>query len=102
MFESIFSFAAEKKGFNISGFSLSKVTRFYETGVRSAFGEELAEFGFPTNTIREIEKHFPQLLDFDIGQSKTFYFQNKGNVYTLLDSYEKHLIQQAVESMLRN
>lgn len=102
LFECIFSYAAEQKGFSISGFSLSKVTRFYETGVRSAFGEELVEFGFPTGTIRNIEGRFSQLLSLDINESKKFYLRHKDTVHLLLDSYEKNLIEKAVESMLRS
>lgn len=102
LFECVFLYAAEKKKLSVSGFSLSKVTRFYETGVRSPFGEELAEFGFPTDTIRKIEKRFTKLLTLDISQAKTFYFRNKEAILNLLDNYEKHLIEKAVDSMLRN
>ena len=100
LFECIFLYAAEQKGF--SGFNLSKVIRFYETGVRSAFGEELVEFGFPTDTIRKIEGRFSELLSLDISQSKNFYLRHKDTMHLLLDSYEKNLIEKAVESMLRS
>lgn len=100
LFECIYLYAAEQKG--LSGFSLSKVTRFYETGVRSAFGEELFEFGFPTDTIRRIEGRFSELLSLDISQSKNFYLRRKDAIHFLLDSYEKYLIEKAVESMLRS
>jgi len=101
LFECIFVYAAEKKGYSMTGFSLSKATRFYETGVRSSFGEELIEFGFPTDTVRKIEGKYPQLLSLDISQAKNFYLVHKDAIYSLLDNYEKRLIASAVESMLR-
>ena len=102
LFECIFTYAAEQKGHSMSGFNLSKATRFYETGVRSSFGGELAEYGFPTDTIRKMESRFPRLLTLDIEQGKELYFQNKDVFYALLDNYEKRIIEKAVDSMLRN
>ncbi len=102
LFECLFLYAAEQRGFHDSEFNLSKVVRFYETGVRSAFGEELAEFGFPIETIRKIEKRFPHFRNLNLNQSKLLYLREKEDIHTLLDNYEKHLIEKAVESVLRN
>lgn len=45
LFESIFVYAASLRKIPLNAFSLSKVVRFYETGVKSYFGEQLVEFG---------------------------------------------------------
>ena len=71
-------------------------------GVRSPFGEELVEFGFPTDTIRKIEERYYGLLSIDIRQAKDFYLRNKDAINSLLDNYEKRLIEKAVESILRS
>lgn len=102
LFECIFVYAAEQKGYSMTGFSLSKVTRFFETGVRSPFGEELVEFGFPTDTVRKIEEQYPKLISLDFDQCKVFYSQNRDGILRLLDNYEKRLIEKAVEGMLRS
>ena len=47
----IFLYASSLKGKKINNFTLSKVMRFFETGVKSYFGEQLVEFGFPVDAI---------------------------------------------------
>lgn len=54
LFETIFLYASSIKGRELKNFSLSKVTRFFETGVKSYFGEQLVEFGFPVDAIKRI------------------------------------------------
>ena len=46
LFETIFSYASLLRRKTLDNFSLSKVSRFYETGVKSYIGEQLIEFGF--------------------------------------------------------
>lgn len=98
LFESIFVCAAEKRGRKLSGFSLSRVVRFYETGVRSYFGEQLVEFGFPLDTIRKMEQKFPQLLHLDSGGVLAF-IRGRGRAFAeLLDEYERQLLNKALRS----
>ena len=99
LFEPLFVYAAEYKGISMSDFSLSKVISFYETGVRSSFGSGLVEFGFPVDTVRAIESKFNELISKDAMEGKTFYFSNKEKIHTLLDNYEKILIEEAVKSI---
>lgn len=54
----------------MSGFSLSKASRFYETGVRSSFGEELVESGFPSDAVRLIEGTYSDILSLDVKKVK--------------------------------
>lgn len=99
LFEPILIYVAEYKGISMSDFSLSKVISFYETGVRSPFGAGLVEFGFPVDTVRAIESKFYELISKDAMEGKTFYFSNKEKIHTLLDDYEKLLIEEAVKSI---
>jgi hypothetical protein len=98
LFESIFTYAAELKRISLNNFSLSKVIRFYETGVRSYFGEQLVEFGFPIDAIRRIEDKYPQLLALGRAEVKEYVINRKQNIDSLLDEYEKKLLNRALKS----
>jgi len=99
LFQSIFACAAEKRRRNIGEFSLAKVIRYYETGVKSYFGEQFIEYGFPTDTIREIENKHPDLLSADANTSKDYIQKHKSEILTLLDDYEKDLFQEALNHL---
>jgi hypothetical protein len=99
LFESIFACAAQKLNRDLVDFSLAKVIRYYETGVRSYFGEQLIEFGFPTDTVREIEKRHKQLISADSTTSKNYITQHHDEITKLLDDYEKGLYTEAIKSL---
>ena len=101
LFEALLSQAAEIKGYNRENLSLSKVIRFFETGVKSVFGEELVSFGFPTGTVRRIEEAHSDFLNFDLDSSKKYYFLHKKEIQSLLDKYEDRLIKDAVKSIFK-
>lgn len=65
LFETIFSYASLLRRKTLDNFSLSKVSRFYETGVKSYIGEQLIEFGFPVDAIKRIEDNNLRLLSMD-------------------------------------
>lgn len=98
LFESIFTCAARIRGTALNNFSLSKVIRFYETGVRSYFGEQLVEFGFPIDAIRKIENSYPQLISLGSADIKNYVKRNQQNIFALLDEYEKRLLLKAIKS----
>ena len=100
LFESIFSFVASKKGYDMTEFSFSKVKRYYETGVRSPLGEHLAEYGFPSDTIRLLEKNHPELLSLTTLQAKEFYNLHKVNINNKLDPYEQLLFTNSMETIV--
>lgn len=54
-FESITVFVAQRREINMDVFSLSRVRRYYETGVKND-GEVLIEYGFPVNIMRNLKK----------------------------------------------
>lgn len=99
LFESIFSCAAKIKGIDVGEFSLSKVKRFYETGVRSPFGEYLVEYGFPLDTIRRIEKILPSILTISELEAKKVCFAHRERLLQVLDSYERLLFNDALASL---
>lgn len=94
LFESIIVFAATHKGYDMSMFSLSKVKRYYETGVKSAFGEQLIEFGYPIDAIRRIENKYEFIMDISFEEAMDFIGSNVQEVMKLLDSYEQSLLKK--------
>ncbi len=94
LFESIICFVATIKGYDMSMFSLSKVKRYYETGVKSAFGEQLVEFGYPIDAIRRIENKYEIIMYFTYEKAVAFIRDNIQGVFNLLDSYEQGLLKK--------
>lgn len=99
LFEAIFVYASMLKGIEVKNFSLSKVTRFYETGVKSYFGEQLVEFGFPVDAIRRIEDQNRELMSMDAEQSKGYIRSHLNNIVQDLDAYETDLLNKALPSI---
>lgn len=99
LFENIYICAAQFRHVNASSFSLSRVIRFYETGVRSPFGEQLIEFGYPVDTIRYLERSYPFFLKNSVSEAKEYYLRNKEMINVKLDSYEQVLLNKALNSI---
>lgn len=99
LFETIFMYAAERKGRKMESFTLSKVVRFYETGVKSYFGEQLIEFGFPIDAVRKIEDYNPELLYKDAHMSRKYIQEKYRKIDRCLDEYEKILMRRALQSI---
>ena len=99
LFESIFICSAKFRGFEVGEFSLSKVKRFYETGVKSAIGEYLIEYGFPLDTIRKLEDTYP-ILSMNELSAKHFFQTNWKQVERVLDAYERLLFIDAMKALI--
>lgn len=99
LFESIFVHACSIKNMVLENFSLSKVIRFYETGVKSYFGEQLIEYGYPVDAIRRIEKRNPILVRYGADETKKFIRDNLQRMTDDLDRYEEQLLYQAIRSI---
>ena len=66
--------------------------------MRSYFGEQLVEFGFPIDAIRKIENSYPQLISLGSADIKNYVKRNQQNIFALLDEYEKRLLLKAIKS----
>lgn len=99
LFETIFIYASSLKGRNLNNFSLSKVTRFFETGVKSYFGEQLVEFGFPVDAIKRIEDNNKRLVSMNADLSKKYISEHLFEIVKVLDEYEKELFSRALKSI---
>lgn len=99
LFETIFSYASLLRRKTLDNFSLSKVSRFYETGVKSYIGEQLIEFGFPVDAIKRIEDNNLRLLSMDASASQKYILEHLEDIKQLLDSYERGLLDKALKSI---
>lgn len=98
LFESIVVYVAQQKGECPDNFSLSRVRRYYETGVKSLLGESLIEYGFPTDAIRRIEEKHSSILSLDIQEAKNYCRTHFRQISILLDEYEKQLFIKAMNT----
>lgn len=100
LFESILIFVAEEKGVNTEKFSLAKVRRYYETGVKSELGEFLIEYGFPVDAIRKIEEKYSAIINMNASEAKVF-CRGKYNtgIKLLLDAYENEIFVKAMNTL---
>ena len=99
LFETIFSYASLLRRKTLDNFSLSKVSRFYETGVKSYIGEQLIEFAFPVDAIKRIEDNNLRLLSMDASASQKYILEHLEDIKQLLDSYERGLLDKALKSI---
>lgn len=98
LFESILVFVGERNGMDMSTFSLSRVKRYYETGVRSALGEALTEYGFPLGAIRRLEEKF-NFETMNTSRAKAYCRYHLKEIDQLLDPYEEKLFRKAMRTI---
>lgn len=92
-------YASSLKGKKINNFTLSKVSRFYETEVKSYFGQQLIEYGFPVDAIKRIEDENIQLITLDTDSSRKYIKEHIHRINQVLDEYEETLLNKALRSI---
>ena len=90
--------ATNEKGLSTETFSLSRVRRYYETGVKSLLGEALIEYGFPTDAIRRIEENHKKIKSMTASEAKEYCRLHFREVQLLLDTYERSLFIKAMRT----
>lgn len=98
LFESIIVFVAQEKNISVDTFSLSRVRRYYETGVKTLLGEALIEYGFPTDAIRRIEEKHSGLKNMNVAEAKTYFRGHFHEIQSLMDPYENALFIRAMKT----
>ena len=88
-----------EQGYRIENFSLSRVRRYYETGVKSLLGEALIEYGFPTDAIRRIEEKHDRLISLSVVEAKNYCSRRLNEILLSLDTYERGLFFRAMNSL---
>lgn len=98
LFESIIICAANIFNFDVENFSLSKIRRYYETGVKSLMGEALIEYGFPTDAVRRIEREHKGIIGMSVLEGKNYCRKHFLSIKNVLDPYEVELFIRAMKS----
>lgn len=101
LFESLFQQAGKLLGYNMDDFNLSSVIRFFELGITTELGLFLVEFGFPTDTIRALEKNYPSIGKMGALEAATFLSNNQRAMYSVMDAYEQELFKRAMQVLVK-
>lgn len=96
LFESLYQQAGKIKGYKMDEFNLSGIIRFYELGITTELGLFLVEYGFPIDTIRQLERKFPAILKMNAKEAVFFLEKNRKLLIGLMDEYEMGLYGRAI------
>lgn len=99
LFESILVYVAKEKNVDTESFSLARVRRYYETGVKSLHGEALIEYGFPNDAIRRIEEKHSKIISMPPLEAKSYCRKHFREIQSVLDAYEINLFVKAMNSL---
>lgn len=101
MFESLFQQAGVLLGYNMDDFNMSTIIRFFELGITTELGLFLVEYGFPTDTIRMLEKKYPSIGGMGTKEAASFLGQNPRFIQTIMDLYEQELYKKAIQVLMK-
>ena len=99
LFEALFQQAGRLLEYDMDSFDMSSIIRFFELGVTSEIGLFLVEFGFPVDTIVDIESKFSKIKKMDRFEAVNYLNQNYDFMNNMLDSYEKQLFLRAIKGI---
>lgn len=95
LFESLFQQAGRLLGYNMDNFNMSSIIRFFELGITTELGLFLVEFGFPVDTIRDLERRIPAIGGLEALEAVVYLQHNPQMVYGIMDTYERELFSRA-------
>ena len=101
LFEALFQRAAVLLGYNMDDFNMSTIIRFFELGITTELGLFLVEYGFPTDTIRILERRYPVIGKMGAIEAVNFLTNNPKIIYSIMDKYEQELYKRAVQALVR-
>lgn len=95
LFESLFQQAGRMLGYNMDDFNISSIIRFFELGITTELGLFLVEFGFPADTIRDLERKVPAIGRMEALEAVAYLERNSKIIYNIMDTYERELFSRA-------
>lgn len=95
LFESLFQQAGRLLGYNMDDFNMSSIIRFFELGITTELGLFLVEFGFPADTIRDLERQVPAIGRMEALEAVAYLERNSKIIYSIMDTYERELFSRA-------
>lgn len=101
LFEALYNQAGILLGYNMDSFNLSAIIRFFELGVISELGLFLVEYGFPVDTIVEMENKQYNLKKMSKEEAADYLLKNNKIMDNVFDSYEKQLFLRSVKGFVK-
>ncbi len=96
VFESLYKRAYFlKKGEEIE-YDITPIIRFFEVGVTSEFGAYIIEYGYPAETVREIENNVPELKASTMQEGIRLIRKKWNELERFLDEYEIELLRNVL------
>ena len=95
LFESLFQQAGRLLGYNLDDFNMSSIIRFFELGITTELGLFLVEFGFPADTIRDLERNVPAIGKLEALEAVAYLERNPRIINSIMDVYERELFNRA-------
>lgn len=95
LFESLFQQAGRLLGYNLDDFNMSSIIRFFELGITTELGLFLVEFGFPADTIRDLERKVPVIGRLGALEAVAYLERNPRIINSIMDAYERELFNRA-------
>lgn len=95
LFESLFQQAGRLLGYNLDDFNMSSIIRFVELGITTELGLFLVEFGFPADTIKDLERKVPIIGRLEALEAVAYLEHNPRIINSIMDAYERELFNRA-------
>lgn len=95
LFESLFQQAGTLLGYSLDDFNMSSIIRFFELGITTELGLFLVEFGFPVDTIRDLERKVSVIGKMEALEAVAYLNRNPKMIYNIMDTYERELFSRA-------
>lgn len=101
LFESLFQQAGKLLGYNMDDFNMSVIIRFFELGITTELGLFLVEFGFPTDTIRDLENKVYAIKAMGAMEASYYLNNHPQIIHKIMDNYELELFKRAMKVLER-
>lgn len=99
LFEAIYQQAGTLLNYDMQEFNMSAIIRYFELGITTELGLFLVEYGYPIDTIRDIERKFTIISKMSATEAATYISNNNVRLRTIMDSYEIKLFERAVSNL---
>lgn len=96
LFEALYKQAGKLMQKNMDDFNMSSIIRYYELGIMTELGLFLVEYGFPVDTIRNIEHKYPIISNLSALEASNYINEHAELLNVILDPYEIDLYNRAM------
>lgn len=93
LYATIFSYVCSLRNISIEQEKIDTIINYYESGVFTNVGNYLSNHGFPIVTIKVLEDKIVDDMNLEINDFKLKFQSNELKLNSILDDYEKRLLQ---------